>query len=77
MPAGFSEGLGTAGPVASLRVAAHASSLAGGAECRTATVQIHVLRYGGTPFGLAYLPIQDDCVGRRADFALPLPWVPK
>ena len=44
-------------------------------ECRTGTFQIHVLRYGGAPFGLAYLPLQDDCVGRRADVVMPLLWV--
>lgn len=45
------------------------------AECRTATVQIHVLRYGSAPFGLFYVPIQDECAGRRADMAMPLIWV--
>jgi hypothetical protein len=45
------------------------------AACRTATVQIHVLRYGSAPFGLFYVPIQDECAGRRADLAMPLLWV--
>lgn len=45
------------------------------AECRTATVQIHVLRYGSAPFGLAYRTLKDDCVGRQADLAMPLLWV--
>ncbi|MFO7544738.1 MAG: hypothetical protein R6W77_04505 [Trueperaceae bacterium] len=45
------------------------------AECRTSAVQIHVLRYGMVPFGLFYVPIQDECAGRRADLAMPLLWV--
>lgn len=45
------------------------------AECRAATVQIHVLQLGGARVGLAYLPIEDACEGRRADLALPLLWV--
>lgn len=45
------------------------------AECRTGIFQIHVLRFGGAPFGLAYLLMQDDCVGRRADMALRLLWL--
>lgn len=45
------------------------------AECRTGTFQIHILRLGATKVGLANLPLQDDCMGRRADMALPLLWV--
>jgi hypothetical protein len=44
-------------------------------ECRTATFQIHVLRYGDAPFGLSYVNIQDECAGRRADHAMPVFWV--
>jgi hypothetical protein len=43
-------------------------------ECRTAKLQIHVLRLGAAPVALAYLPIEDECAGRRADMALPLPY---
>ena len=41
-------------------------------ECRTARFQIHVLRLGAAQVALAYLPIEDECAGRRADMALPL-----
>lgn len=44
-------------------------------ECRTATFQFLILRLGAAKVGLANLPLQDDCVGRRADMALPLLWV--
>jgi hypothetical protein len=44
-------------------------------ECRTATVQIHVLRHGGAPVALAYVFLQDECAGRRADMALPAIWI--
>lgn len=44
-------------------------------ECRTATYQIHVLKLGTEPVALAYVPIQDECLGRRADKAMPLLWV--
>jgi hypothetical protein len=44
-------------------------------ECRTATVHIHVLRHDGAPVALAYLFLQDECVGRRADLELPAIWV--
>jgi hypothetical protein len=44
-------------------------------ECRTGTFQFHVLRLGTAKVGLASLPIQDDCLGRRADMALPALWV--
>ena len=44
-------------------------------ECRTARAHIHVLRYGAAPVALAYLMIADDCMGRRADLAMPVIWV--
>jgi hypothetical protein len=44
-------------------------------ECRTATRQIHVLRYGGAPVALATVLIQDDCPGRIVDMAMPALWV--
>lgn len=59
------------GEIATVRVEGDAVP----AECRTATFQIHVLRFGAARVGLANLPIQDDCMGRRADMALPLLWV--
>lgn len=45
------------------------------AECRTGTFQIHVLRLGAQKVGLANLVLEDACMGRRADKALPLLWV--
>jgi len=45
------------------------------AECRSATFQILVLHFGTAPVGLTYVAIQDGCVGRRADMAMPLLWV--
>jgi len=44
-------------------------------ECRTATYQIHVIRFGGAPVALAYLRIQDECTARLVDLAMPVLWV--
>jgi hypothetical protein len=42
------------------------------AECRHATFQVQVIRLGAVPVALFYLPIEEACVGRMADFRVPL-----
>jgi hypothetical protein len=41
-------------------------------ECRRATFQVQVIRLGTVPVALFYLPIEEACVGRLADFRVPL-----
>jgi hypothetical protein len=45
------------------------------AECRRATAQVQVIRYGSIPVALFQQAIEDACLGRLADLRTPLIWV--
>jgi hypothetical protein len=42
--------------------------------CQTATVRLHVYRYGAQPVALLYAPIEDDCPPRLHDTRWPMIW---